>query len=149
MKTRMRGVVVVLLLTGLAAVGALAQGPRPGGILTVADQVGPPSIDPHKDYSYHGSAMILTLLYEGLLTRDDKGALQPNLAESWKNVSPTVYEFRIRRGVLFHNGREMDANDVKYSFEREMDPKRGPPSGCCGVRSTGSRSQTSGQSASI
>jgi peptide/nickel transport system substrate-binding protein len=126
MKTRTRGALVLLLLAAsLATGGALAQAPKPGGILTVADQVGPPSIDPHKDYSYHGSAMVLTLLYEGLLTRDDKGALQPNLAESWKSAGPNAYEFKIRRGVLFHNGREMEASDVKYSFEREMDPKTG------------------------
>jgi len=42
-------------------------------------------------------------------------------------VSPTVHEFKIRRGVTFHNGREMDASDVKYSFERVIEPKTGSP----------------------
>ena len=115
------GMAVVALTLGVSG----AQAPRPGGILTVADQVGPPSIDPHKDYSYQSSAMVLTLMYEGLLLRDEKGALHPHLAESWKVISPTLYEFKIRQGVTFHNGREMDASDVKYSFERELDPKTG------------------------
>jgi peptide/nickel transport system substrate-binding protein len=98
-----------------------------GGVLTVADPVGPPVLDPHKDGSYQSSGMVLTMLYEGLLIRDDRGELHPHLAESWKAVSPTVHEFKLRRGVTFHNGREMDASDVKYSFERELDPKTGSP----------------------
>jgi Bacterial extracellular solute-binding proteins, family 5 Middle/Aminotransferase class I and II len=71
--------------------------------------------------------MVLTMIYEGLLIRDDKGELQPHLAESWRTVSPTLYEFKIRRVVTFHNDREMDASDVKYSFERELEPKTGSP----------------------
>ncbi len=121
-------VTAALVLTLLAAFGiALAQQPRPGGVLNVADPVGPPVLDPHKDGSYQSSGMVLSILYEGLLTRSEQGELQPNLAESWKIVSPTLYEFKIRRGVTFHNGREMDASDVKYSFERELDPKTGSP----------------------
>ena len=118
--------VVAILLAGLGL--AMAQQPRPGeNVLTVADPVGPPVLDPHKDGSYQSSGMVLTIMYEGLLARDDRGELQPNLAESWKALSPTLYEFKIRHGVTFHNGREMDASDVKYSFERELDPKTGSP----------------------
>lgn len=106
---------------------AVAQQPRPGGILTVADPLGPPVLDPHKDGSYQSSGMVLTLMYEGLLTRNEKGELQPHLAESWKAVNATLYEFRLRRGVTFQNGREMDSSDVKFSFERELDPKTGSP----------------------
>lgn len=130
MKQRRQRVIAATALVFAVLVGfgiAIAQQPRPGGILTVADPVGPPVLDPHKDGSYQSSGMVLTIIYEGLLVRDEKGELQPHLAESWKAVSPTVYEFKIRRGVTFHNGREMDASDVKYSFERELDPKTGSP----------------------
>lgn len=114
---------VLVMGIGLAE----AQQPRPGGVLTIADPVGPPVLDPHKDGSYQASGMVLTLLYEGLLIRDHGGDLYPHLAESWKAISPTLYEFKIRKGVTFHNGREMDAGDVRYSFERELDPKTGSP----------------------
>src|SRR5688572_19186440 len=130
MKTqrRWRMSVMACALVLAAVVGSAgAQAPRMGGILTVADPVGPPVLDPHKDGSYQSSGMVLTMMYEGLLIRDDKGELHPHLAESWKAVSPTVLEFKLRRGVTFHNGREMDASDVKYSFERELDPKTGSP----------------------
>ena len=86
-----------------------AQQPKRGGVLNIADPVGPPVLDPHKDGSYQSSGMVLTIMYEGLLIRDEKGELKPHLAETWKAVSTTVYEFKIRRGVTFHNGREMDA----------------------------------------
>jgi peptide/nickel transport system substrate-binding protein len=104
-----------------------AQQPKRGGVLNIADPVGPPVLDPHKDGSYQSSGMVLTIMYEGLLIRDDKGELRPHLAETWKAVNPTVHEFKIRRGVTFHNGREMDASDVKYSFERVIEPKTGSP----------------------
>jgi peptide/nickel transport system substrate-binding protein len=116
-------VLVAFTLGGLAH----AQQPKRGGVLNIADPVGPPVLDPHKDGSYQSSGMVLTIMYEGLLTRDDKGELRSHLAESWKALSPTVYEFKIRRAVTFHNGREMDASDVKYSFERVLDSKTGSP----------------------
>jgi peptide/nickel transport system substrate-binding protein len=113
-------------MIGVRGAGAADQ-PRSGGTITVADPVGPPVLDPHKDGSYQSSGMVLTLFYEGLLRRDEQGRLQPQLAEAWTAVSPTVYEFKLRRGVTFHNGREMNASDVKYSFERVLDPKTGSP----------------------
>jgi len=133
MTTRRRSLRTLGLALGALLAGAtltapaLAQQPKRGGVLTIADPVGPPVLDPHKDGSYQSSGMVLTIMYEGLLTRDERGELQPNLAESWKATGPLAYEFRIRRGVSFHNGREMEAADVKYSFERELDPKTGSP----------------------
>lgn len=130
MRTTGWRIVTGLALLAVASMGvslATAQAPRTGGVLTVADPVGPPVLDPHKDGSYQSSGMVLTIIYEGLLIRDEKGELKPHLAESWKMVSPTLYEFKIRQGVTFHNGREMDASDVRYSFERELDPKTGSP----------------------
>jgi peptide/nickel transport system substrate-binding protein len=129
MPRALRAVTLAALLAVGIGVGpeVISAQPRLGGTLTVADPVGPPVLDPHKDGSYQSSGMVLTMIYEGLLSRGDKGELQPQLAESWKVITPTLYEFKIRRGVTFHNGREMDAADVKYSFERELDPKTGSP----------------------
>ena len=126
--TRWIPALCVALLAAVTLAGAVeAQQPKRGGILNIADPVGPPVLDPHKDGSYQSSGMVLTIMYEGLLIRDEKGELRGHLAETWKAVSPTVYEFKIRRGVTFHNGREMDSSDVKYSFERVIEPKTGSP----------------------
>jgi peptide/nickel transport system substrate-binding protein len=67
---------------------------------------------------------IMTLSYEPLLTFNDKYEIEPNLAASW-TVSPDglVYTFELRRGVKFHNGQELTAADVKWSFDFARDPR--------------------------
>src|SRR4029077_10466299 len=50
-----------------------------------------------------------------------------DLAESWTNPDPTTWEFRLRKGVRFHDGSEMTADDVVFTFERIADEKFGSP----------------------
>jgi hypothetical protein len=45
------------------------------------------------------------------------------LAESYQSVSPTTWEFKLRRGIRFHNGEPFDAESVKFSLERLIDPR--------------------------
>jgi peptide/nickel transport system substrate-binding protein len=62
-------------------------------------------------------------MYDSLLEWDRDLAIQPALAESYEvNEDATSYTFKLRQGVLFHNGQEMTANDVKYSFETALNP---------------------------
>ncbi|WP_299298806.1 ABC transporter substrate-binding protein [uncultured Fretibacterium sp.] len=64
---------------------------------------------------------LINQFYEALLYVSDSGELEPRLAESWSpNDDATVYTFRLRKGVKFHNGEEMKAKDVVYSFKRAM-----------------------------
>ncbi len=63
------------------------------------------------------------LMYDSLLAWDSDLAIQPALAESFEvNEDATEYVFTLRQGVLFHNGQEMTAADVVYSFETAMEP---------------------------
>ena len=63
------------------------------------------------------------LMYDSLLEWDRDLQIQPALAESYEiNDDATSYTFTLRQGVLFHNGQEMTANDVKYSFETALGP---------------------------
>ncbi|MDF3040643.1 MAG: extracellular solute-binding protein family 5, partial [Thermomicrobiales bacterium] len=63
------------------------------------------------------------LMYDSLLEWDRDLQIQPALAESYEvNDDATSYTFTLRQGVLFHNGQEMTANDVKYSFETALSP---------------------------
>lgn len=61
---------------------------------------------------------ILRNMYDGLLTRDSKMQVVPELAESWKQLDPTTFELKLRKGVKFHSGEEMTADDIKFTFER-------------------------------
>ena len=58
------------------------------------------------------------LVYEFLIVRDKKLGLQPALAESWTQVNPTTWRFKLRPGVKFHDGTPFTADDVVFSFER-------------------------------
>lgn len=63
-------------------------------------------------------------IYEPLIIRDMTGAPVPALATEWgpKADNPNVWEFKLREGVTFHDGAEMDSEDVVFSFERAMTP---------------------------
>src|SRR5690606_5481932 len=61
---------------------------------------------------------IIRNIYDGLVTRDPDMKVVPELAESFTQVSPTVYDFVIRKGVKFHDGTEMTAEDVKFTLDR-------------------------------
>ena len=52
----------------------------------------------------------------------DGGGLQPKLAESWEQLDDGSWRFHLRQGVTFSDGTTFDANDVKHSFDRAMDP---------------------------
>jgi len=66
-------------------------------------------------------------IYEGLLHRDMAGKITPGLAKSWKALedNPNIWRFQLRKGVFFHNGASMTADDVVYSFKRAMKPTSG------------------------
>jgi peptide/nickel transport system substrate-binding protein len=67
---------------------------------------------------------LLPLVYENLVGLDGNLKPVPQLADSWKQVSPTTYLFHLRHGVRFSNGRKMTADDVVGSLNRLDDPKR-------------------------
>ncbi len=79
------------------------------------------SLDP---YSY-GDTFTLAMLnhvYEGLVRYNDQLKIEPALATSWELVSPTVWRFKLRPGVKFHNGSAFTSDDVIASLERVSHP---------------------------
>ena len=96
--------------------------PRSGGRLRLAAQ-SPSSLDPIRSQSYWESGLVLQL-FDGLVRLDSSLNIVPAIAQDW-SISPDgkVYQFDLRKGVKFHNGREVEAADFVYSLSRLLDPK--------------------------
>jgi peptide/nickel transport system substrate-binding protein len=73
------------------------------------------------------AARIDPLIYSSLLKLDETGQLVPDLARSWSQPDARTYLFRLHRGVRFHDGREVTADDVRATFAFIMDPSNGSP----------------------
>jgi peptide/nickel transport system substrate-binding protein len=85
------------------------------------------TLDPHyADLSETNS--LLSHIYEHLVNQDQQMNAEPQLATSWKRLSETQWEFKLREGVKFHDGSAFTAQDVIYSIERIRDFVK-PPSG--------------------
>src|SRR6478609_5713659 len=111
---------------------AWAQGPKRGGTLRVSNGGDPPDFDVHQTVTYL-TQFIGSPCYSTLLRIDssDYNRLMPDLAEKWQVATDNkTVTFQLRRGVVFHNGMPMTAEDVIYSLDRI----RKPPSGIISPR---------------
>lgn len=66
-------------------------------------------------------------MFNTLVKFDANMKIVPDLATSWSNPDPTTWEFKLRKGVKFHDGSELTADDVVFTFQRIADPKFGSP----------------------
>lgn len=106
---------------------AAVEAVTPGGVLRVGVQGDPTELDPHL-VVLDAASLIVDLVYEGLVHEDPALVPQPLLAESWEvSEDGALYTFNLRHGVVFHNGRELVADDVVYSIERVMNPETASP----------------------
>jgi peptide/nickel transport system substrate-binding protein len=113
--------IAVAFLAAILSFSAQAQDLRIG----VASE--PTSMDPH----YHNltpNNSMLSHVFEYLVDQDERQRLQPGLAESWKAIDDTTWEFKLRRNVRFHDGTPFTADDVLFSFERAPNVEGSPSS---------------------
>jgi peptide/nickel transport system substrate-binding protein len=75
------------------------------------------SLDPHATND-QPSARVMKLVYNRLMYQTEDLKIQNDLVESYKVVSPTVFEFKLKPNVKFHNGETLSSADVKFTFER-------------------------------
>ena len=125
-KTVAISLVVLWMCFGLGVPSpASAETPKYGGTLVLRVGGEAQGLDPHVESSY-ASNQLLEHIYSPLLHYDESTAVVPHLAASW-DISPDglVYTFTLRDDVYFHNGRKMTSADVKFSFERMLDPATG------------------------
>src|SRR5688572_29380286 len=112
---------------------AAAQTPKRGGTLTLRTW-DPPHFDHILAHAYK-THVVISFTHSRLLRHRARPNVKPgsfqiegDLAESWQQTSDTTYVFKLRKGVKFHakppvNGRELTADDVRYTFERILTDK--------------------------
>ena len=116
---------LLLWLSAITHLEAASAQPKRGGTITLAISKELALMNPLVNTS-STEARIRDLMYEPLLAKDLKGAIQPRLAESWEiSKDRKVYTFKLRRGVKFHNGAELTADDIKFAIDYTLNPKNG------------------------
>ena len=110
---------VVILIAALAATLATATATTASAknVLRWASQGDALTFDPHAQNEGPTNSAVLQV-YEALVQRDAKMRLEPGLAVSWKPVSANVWEFKLRKGVTFHDGTPFTADDVVFTYSR-------------------------------
>ncbi len=109
---------IVLALPALALACALVS--SEAKTLRWASQGDILTLDPHAQNEGLNNSWI-DHIYEPLVTRDKKMAVEPALATSWTQINPTTTRFKLRSKVTFHDGAPFDADDVVFSINRAME----------------------------
>ena len=122
---------VITVLAGSTLGGLVPQSeaaqrhPQRHGVLKFGTRTDAAGLDSHRNNQLHTSTPTAAM-YTGLTDYDQQGNIIPGIAESWEpNKDLTAWVFRLRKGVLFHNGREVDAETVKLNIERIKNPAIG------------------------
>jgi peptide/nickel transport system substrate-binding protein len=84
-------------------------------------------MDPHMQFDERNEN-ILNQIFEHLLELDVDGDPRPNLARSWRRLDRYTVQFKLKKGLLFHDGEVCDANAVKFSIERNINKRLRSPS---------------------
>jgi peptide/nickel transport system substrate-binding protein len=115
----------VAAAAGFSAMPSFARAATPGGTIRIAQTVPAAAIDPVK-IADGGGITVVSQVAETLVLSGGDLTARPVLAESWSpNKDGTVWTFKLRQGVKFHNGKTMTADDVVASFDRIADPANG------------------------
>jgi len=124
----MKRIIAVAAITALGLAAALAiHFLRPDtsreekATLRVGFEANPASLDPRLATD-GASSRVNELVHAYLLRLDEKADLALDLAESYETPDPLTYVFHLKRGVRFHDGTELTAEDVKYTFDSIRDP---------------------------
>jgi peptide/nickel transport system substrate-binding protein len=104
-----------------AASAAVPGTPQAGGVLKAALTGEPDSLDPAVSSVYTG-AQVYDNIFSKLLTLNTAGEFVPRLATAWTQTDPQTWTFDLVDNAFFHNGEPFTSADVKYTFERILDP---------------------------
>ncbi len=104
-----------IAMTGISAASAEKTD------IVIGMQQEPTTLDPTADATASIDVILTANVFQSLTTVSQSGEVLPSLAESWTiSDDGLTYTFNLVKGVKFHDGTDMDASDVKFSFERAM-----------------------------
>ncbi|CCH47276.1 ABC transporter substrate-binding protein [Pseudodesulfovibrio piezophilus] len=106
-----------LAITFIVAAMLFATPAIAGNTLKLAMDADPVSLDPHVQLS-GGMLQYSHMVFDPLVRWDKNGGFEPRLAERWEVIGKTVTRFYLRKGVKFHSGNELTAEDVVFTFNR-------------------------------
>ena len=95
---------------------------KDGGTLRAALTGEPDVLDPATSSLYTG-AQVYEGIFSKLIDMDASGKFVPDLATKWTQTNPTTWKFTLVTTATFHNGEKFTSADVKYTFERILNPK--------------------------
>lgn len=110
MKTMKSKLAVALMAAGLSFSAAAAD-------ITVGYAADPVSLDPHEQLS-GGTLQMSHMVFDPLVRFTQEMDFEARIAESWERVDETTFRFNLRKGVKFHSGNELSADDVIWTFNR-------------------------------
>lgn len=90
--------------------------------VTLARTAEAPSLDPHQATAAP-SVYVYANIFDTLIQQENDLTLKPGLAERWEQINPNTWRFYLRKGVKFHDGTPFNAQAVKFTFDRVLDPK--------------------------
>ncbi len=116
-------IILVVMLLGLAPSAYAAD---PPGELRVAIPWTPENLDPSMNLSSI-RAQVGMSIFDSLVGRDPENRIVPELAESWKLVDDNTWQFRLRKRIVFHDGEPFNAEAVRFTVQRVLDPNQKSP----------------------
>jgi peptide/nickel transport system substrate-binding protein/oligopeptide transport system substrate-binding protein len=117
------GIAGVLLLALVCLLAVAGQAPAEDGVYRRPIANDPSTLDPALISDIYGGS-VAQQIFDGLVSFDQTLAITPSLAQFWRaSRDGLTWTFTLRKGVRFHHGREVTADDVVYSLTRLLDPK--------------------------
>ena len=140
---------IFLLLSAIDADSGTKERIRYGGEYRVPLESEPISLDPAR-FSGIYAMNVAANLFDGLVEFDSNLNVVPAIAKVWKiSRDRRIYTFRLRKGVRFHNGREVTADDFVYSFSRILNPEIKSPAASMFQNILGAKAYRKGESKTI
>jgi peptide/nickel transport system substrate-binding protein len=117
---------IIILLSSTFISACQAKDDKDSKSITIAIESNPTNLDPR--FSMDAvSSKITRLIFNGLLKRDENMRLIPDIAEKWEMTDDVTHIFHLKKGIKFHDERDLKSGDVKYTYDFILDPANKSP----------------------